>query len=138
MSIRVKSKVMTEIVEQAMREAPLECCGLMGGRADLITTVYPIRNVAVNPEVRYEAAPQDLFQATRQIRVNGEEFVGIYHSHPRSAAYPSPTDVELAFYSEAVYFIVSLASGRTIVNAFRICEGEISPVEYDVVMEQCA
>ena len=138
MSIRIKSAAVDGITEHSIRDVPNECCGLLGGRAGTISTVYPVRNVAASPETRYEAAPEDLFHATRKMREKGEELLGIYHSHPRSPAYPSPTDVQLAFYPDAVYFIVSLADERTIMNAFRICEGEISAVEYDVVMEQTA
>jgi len=138
MGIRIKSAAVEKITDHSLRDAPLECCGLLGGRVDVISAVYPVRNIAASPETRYEAAPEDLFHATRQMRENGEELLGIYHSHPRSPAFPSPTDVQLAFYPEAVYFIVSLADERTIVNAFRICEGEISRVEYDVVLEQNA
>jgi proteasome lid subunit RPN8/RPN11 len=138
MTIRIKSGAVDGITEHSLRDVPNECCGLLGGRGSLISTVYPVRNVAASPETRYEAAPEDLFHATRKMREKGEELLGIYHSHPRSPAYPSPTDVQLAFYPDAVYFIVSLADERTIMNAFRIYEGEISGVEYDVIPEQTA
>ena len=138
MIIRIKSSAIDRITEHSLRDVPNECCGLLGGRDDTISTVYSVRNVAATPETRYEAAPEDLFHATRKMREKGEELLGIYHSHPRSPAFPSPTDVQLAFYPDAVYFIVSLATERTILNAFRIYEGEISKVEYDVLMEQTA
>jgi len=126
------------MIEHSQREAPLECCGVLGGRNGVICTIYPLRNVAGSPETRYEAAPEDLFQASKTIREKGEEMIGVYHSHPRSEAFPSPTDVQLAFYPDAVYFIVSLALDRTIVNAYRICEGAISAVKYEEMIEQAA
>ena len=106
--------------------APLECCGLLGGGADAARTAYPLRNVAPRPEVAYEAAPEELFDAQRRMRARGEELVAVYHSHPRSAdPAPSATDVRLAFYPSAVYFIIGFdAAGACVLRAFRISERE--------------
>ena len=68
----------------------------------------------------------------RGIRQRGEAMLGIYHSHPRTAAYPSPTDVEMAFYPEAIYFIISLA-GAIDLRAFKINGSEIQEVAISVV-----
>lgn len=106
--------------------APAECCGLLGGRAGEAATVYRLRNVARDPRVAYEAAPEELFDAQRLMRARGETLVGIYHSHPRSSdPAPSTTDVRLAFYPAAVYFIIGFDErGRGVLGAFRISEGE--------------
>jgi proteasome lid subunit RPN8/RPN11 len=106
--------------------APEECCGLLGGREEKAETVYPLRNVARGPLAAYEAAPEELFDAQRRMRARGESLVGIYHSHPRSSdPAPSPTDVRLAFYPEAVYFIIGFDErGGPVLRAFRISERE--------------
>jgi proteasome lid subunit RPN8/RPN11 len=108
----------------ARARAPEECCGLLGGVGNRAASVYPLRNVAPRPEVAYEAAPEELFEAQRRMRARGETLVGVYHSHPRSAdPEPSATDVRLAFYPEAVYFIIGFdAAGACVVRAFRISE----------------
>ena len=73
----------------------------------------------------YETAPAELFAAQRRMRARGEELLGIYHSHPRSAdPVPSLTDVKLAFYPSAVYFIVGLGGAEPSLRAFRISERE--------------
>jgi len=64
------------------------------------------RNDADKPETRYFATPEELFAAMRRIRESGQALLGVYHSHPRTAAYPSASDVEMAFYPEAFYFII--------------------------------
>lgn len=115
---------------------PAECCGLIGGHNAQAQTVYPLQNVAADPLTTYEAAPGELFAAQREMRERDEELLAIYHSHPRAAEpVPSATDVRLAFYPAAVYFIMSLGAGAEQLGAFRIFEREKrwERVEYRVV-----
>ena len=117
---------LNEIIAHAREASPHECCGLIGGTADGKTqTIYRARNIAVDPLVSYEAAPEDLFTAQRAIRERGEQLLAIYHSHPRASdPQPSPTDVRLAYYPSAVYLIVGLGAPEPCVHAFRILERE--------------
>lgn len=110
----------------ARASAPEECCGLLGGEGNRAANVYPLRNVAPRPEVAYEAAPEELFEAQRSMRARGETLFGVYHSHPRSKdPAPSRTDVRLAFYPEAFYFIIGFGEGgECVLRAFRISERE--------------
>lgn len=122
------------------REAdPAECCGLIGGTGDgKARSIYSLRNVAADKIISYEAAPEDLFAAQRQMRERGEELLAIYHSHPRSAEpAPSETDIRLAYYPRAVYFIVGLAGLQPVIRAFRISEREErwEEVEYAIAGE---
>jgi len=85
--------------------------------------------------VTYEAAPEDLFAAQREMRVRGEQLTAIYHSHPRAnEPEPSPTDVRLAYYPSAVYLIVGLGSEEPCLRAFRISEreGRWEPAEFEI------
>ena len=125
-----------EIVGHARQASPHECCGLIGGQDARTQTVYPLLNIAADPLVMYEAAPEDLFAAQRAMRDRGEQLLAIYHSHPRSNdPQPSDTDVRLAYYPSAVYFIVGLGDEETRLRAFRISEreGRWERAEYEVV-----
>jgi len=115
-----------EMFAHARARSPEECCGLLGGEGGRAASVYPLRNVAPRPEVAYEAAPEELFEAQRAMRARGETLVGVYHSHPRSGEpEPSRTDVRLAFYPEAFYFIIGFdEAGGCVLRAFRISERE--------------
>ena len=107
--ISIQQAHVDEILGHARECAPRECCGLIGGTDGRAQTVYPARNSAADPLVTYEASPEDLFAAQRSMRERGEQLLAIYHSHPRSAdPQPSATDVRLAYYPSAVYFIVGL------------------------------
>ena len=105
--------------------APEECCGLLGGVECRAGSVYPLRNVAPRPEVAYEAAPEELFDAQRRMRERGETLAAVYHSHPRSSEpKPSATDVRLAFYPSAIYLIIGFGETGCVLRAFRISERE--------------
>jgi len=124
-----------QIIAHAREASPHECCGLIGGTANgTVQTIYRARNVAADPAVTYEAAPEDLFAAQRAMRERGEQLIAIYHSHPRATdPQPSPTDVRLAYYPSAVYFIVGLGSEEPCVRAFRIKDHEgWESIEYKV------
>ena len=115
-----------EMFAHARACAPEECCGLLGGIESEVASVHPLTNVAREPLKTYEAAPRELFDAQRLMRARGETVLGVYHSHPRSRdPVPSPTDVRLAFYPEAVYFIIGFDEQREcVLRAFRVYERE--------------
>jgi proteasome lid subunit RPN8/RPN11 len=113
-----------EMYAHAREASPAECCGLVGGAESAAQSIYRLRNVAREPFVSYEAAPEDLFDAQRQMRARGEQLLAIYHSHPRSGdPVPSETDVRLAYYPSAIYFIIGLEGEAASLRAFRIREG---------------
>lgn len=123
--IKLTREQIDEIFAHARASLPNECCGLLGGRDNFVNSIYKSKNIAADPLVEYEAAPQDLFRAQKMMRERGETLVGIYHSHPRqSEPVPSETDVRRAFYEQAVYFIVGFQNEKAVLRAFRIYEAE--------------
>jgi len=97
-----------------------------------------LRNVSGDERVSYEAAPEELFAAQRQMRERDEQLIAIYHSHPRAIEpQPSETDVRLAYYPSATYLIIGLAGSKPVLRAFRISEREQRwhAVEYAIADE---
>jgi proteasome lid subunit RPN8/RPN11 len=134
--LQITQNHFSQMVTHAREATPYECCGLIGGASDgKALTIYRTRNTAADPLVTYEAAPEDLFAAQRQMRERGEQLIAIYHSHPRSAnPEPSPTDVRLAYYPSAVYLIVGLGNDEPCVRGFRISEREgWTAIDYQIV-----
>jgi proteasome lid subunit RPN8/RPN11 len=129
-----------ELFAHAREQNPAECCGLIGGGADgRARTIYRLRNTAADPLVAYEAAAADLFAAQRSIRQRGEQLLGIYHSHPRAREpEPSASDVRLAYYPSAIYFIIGLSGATATLRAFRIDEsaGRWAVVDFDILDER--
>ena len=106
--MKISQKLIDEMVAHAREDLPNECCGMIGGRDGEATSVVRVTNAAASP-LRYEMDPQGQFDALKAIEGAGEELLGIYHSHTRSAAYPSQTDVNQAVaWPEQIYLIVSL------------------------------
>lgn len=108
---------------------PQECCGLVGGQQERFISYYPLTNVASEPTRRFFGAPAEMFLVMKQMRSQQQTLLGIYHSHPHSPAYPSASDVEAAYYPEAVNFILSLHPTRTLA-AFLIKDGDIIGINY--------
>jgi [CysO sulfur-carrier protein]-S-L-cysteine hydrolase len=127
--VRVPTDLIDEIVAHSREEAPNECCGLLGGRDGAATTLYRARNEFESP-LRYNVHPQDLIRITNELDEGGEELVGIYHSHTRSEAYPSQTDVNLAEnWPDPLYLICSLVDADApVVRAFAIRDGAVSEI----------
>ena len=131
--MRISQQLIDEMVAHAREDLPNECCGMIGGRDGEASRVVRVENAAASP-LRYEMDPQAQYDALKSIEDAGEELVAIYHSHTRSAAYPSQTDVnEAVLWPEQVYVIVSLQDEDSPdVKAFDLADLKIADVDLDV------
>ena len=109
------------LIAHARDDAPNECCGYLRAREGVVVQVFRAVNERNSP-YGYELDHRSLF-AANELDDDGFE-VGIYHSHPRSPAEPSQTDINLAHYPHWVYVIVSLA-GEPELRAWRIEDGRV-------------
>jgi proteasome lid subunit RPN8/RPN11 len=121
-----------EMVAHAQADAPNECCGMIASRDGDAVTVYRAENAAASP-LRYEIDGAEQYRIQMAIDDAGHDLGAIYHSHTRSAPYPSQTDINLAFYPDAVYIIVGLAEAEPEVRAYRIRDGQVTEAELSVV-----
>jgi proteasome lid subunit RPN8/RPN11 len=110
-----------ELIAHAREEAPNECCGYMRLRDGSVEEVFRAVNERKSP-YGYELDHRSLFAAND---LDDDGFgVAIYHSHPRSPAEPSQTDINLAQYPGWTYWIVSL-DGEPHIRAWRIANGSV-------------
>lgn len=107
--MRIPQALIDEIVAHAREGLPNECCGLIGGSEGVARRVYRARNEFASP-LSYQVHTSDQFRITeKEIPDRGEDLVAIYHSHTKSPAYPSQTDLNAAAgWPEPMYIIVSL------------------------------
>ncbi len=131
--MRIARSLIDEIVAHARADLPNECCGLLGGRDGELTSVHRARNAAAT-WLRYELHPADQLRIMNRIEADGEELRGIYHSHTKSEAYPSQTDINLAAaWPDPLYLICSLEDADApVVRAFEIRDGAVEEVDLDV------
>jgi len=135
----LSTEIREAIVDQATAELPNEACGLILGDAWAAAGGHPLRyepcrNRAASP-FRYEVDARDLYRLTVEADDGDLVFWGIVHSHTHTPARPSPTDIGLAFYPDALYLLVSLspdevdpATGLESLRAWRIVDGDIHEV----------
>jgi proteasome lid subunit RPN8/RPN11 len=138
------AQILQAMIDGARAAYPNESCGLIigdvpaaeGGRALRFETT---RNAAASP-YRYEIHPDDLYRLSVATDDADEVFWGIVHSHTHTQAIPSPTDIGLAFYPDALYLLVSLSDGHShpmtgtpSVRAWRIVDGVTHEVALEIV-----
>ena len=117
--LTIPTAIHEAMVGHCVREAPLECCGILGGIPPLVSSFHPLKNAAAS-ETRYEADGRDLINAVVALRARGAQMLAIYHSHPRWAAIPSRTDLEENHYGDLPRIIVSLLGPVRVVRVWRI------------------
>jgi len=110
-------EIADELVAHARSENPNECCGMIAGIDGVARRVYRVTNTEASPFM-YVMDPREQLRIMDEIDEAGWDLMGIYHSHTRSAAYPSRTDVELAFFPLTPYVIVSLQGADPVIRAF--------------------
>lgn len=127
--IYLTEKHKKKIVEHSKKEYPNEACGILAGKKGRVKKVYSVASTDKSA-VRFFMDSGKQFMAMREIEKNGLEMIGIYHSHPEMQAYPSPHDVELAYYPEVSYVIVALTKkDNPDIKSFRIVNGIIAEEE---------
>ncbi len=139
-AVAMPASIRDAIVDHARAEVPNEACGLIIGDRPAADGGRPIRwaparNLAASP-FRYEIDPDELLRLTIETDATDEVFWAIVHSHTHTPAVPSPTDLRLAFYPDALYVLVSLdpaeadpATGAASVRAWQIQDGSVREVE---------
>lgn len=131
--LQIERSFVDDMIAHARAEAPNECCGLLAGKDGRVVKVFGTNNTEKSP-VRYNVDPRELLQIDREIEAQGWQLVGIYHSHTHTQAYPSATDVKLAFWPGVVYLIISLKDrAGPVMRAFRIEDDNIMEEELQVV-----
>lgn len=129
---RLPKRFVDEIISHCRAEYPNEACGLLAGRQREAVSLFQMTNAERSPVI-YRMEPKEQLRVFNEIESDGLELVAIYHSHTRSKAYPSTTDVQWAYYPEAVYLIASLAEDEPELKGFSIVNKQVSEVELQII-----
>jgi proteasome lid subunit RPN8/RPN11 len=129
--MRIAAELLEEIVKHALEEAPNECCGVVsarGGDSAEAVAVHRATNTAASP-LRFEIDAREVLALTQEIEREGLELRAIYHSHTRTAPYPSQTDINFAANWPGVeWIIVGLDGGAPEVRSYVIDDGDVAEV----------
>jgi proteasome lid subunit RPN8/RPN11 len=120
-----------DMIDHSRSEAPNEACGMIASRDGEAVKLYRATNAAHSP-LRYEIDGAEQYRIQMEIDDSDLELGAIYHSHTRTEPYPSQTDINLAFYPEALYVIVGLAADTPDVRTFTIRDGRVAEADLDV------
>lgn len=156
--LKIPRKLLDDMIAHARELDPFECCGLLAGRNGTVSRHYRITNTvakdaravevfdgadvkqlgrlpdATKAEVAYFMDPKEMLAAFKDMRQQDLELAVIYHSHTHSPAYPSATDVGLAYYPDAAYLIISLENKSTPdLRAYWIKDRRVTQAEFQPV-----
>ena len=129
MTATIPVAVRRAIVAHARRDQPNDCCGLLLGRGTSVQFALPMANSLASP-TRYRISDEAHIACRRWLRgvAPALSIVGVYHSHPATAAEPSPRDLAEGMYPEWLYAIVGLGAKPPSLQVFRITRGRARQV----------
>lgn len=122
----LEQRYVDEMIVHAREEYPNECCGVLAAGGGQVVRLFRAENAEKSP-YRYNIDSRELLRIYKAIEDAGWELRGIYHSHTFTEAYPSPTDVRLAGWPDALYLLVSLQDPeKPELHGYYIREGQIT------------
>lgn len=130
--IELTKEIANKMLEHSKAEYPNEACGILGGKDSCVLSIFKMSNADKSPS-SFFMDPGEQLKIMKELRKNNMDMLGIYHSHVASKAYPSQKDVELAFYQDVSYLIVSLeGKDNPDIRSFKIKNGKIEeePIRY--------
>ncbi len=136
-SARLPRALRDELVTWARAGYPNEACGILSGtrshdEGGAPLAFHGLANAAASP-YRYLIDPGEQLRLMLALDDADQATWGIFHSHVRSPAEPSPTDIGLAFYPDALYLLCSLADmDAPVVRAWRIRDGAVTEVQLEI------
>jgi len=100
-----------QLIAEARRAFPIECCGLVSGLINQSiahgTALHPARNLSAACD-RFEIDPARHIALSRELRGTAQSLIGCYHSHPNGSAAPSPRDCDNTGENSFLWLIAAL------------------------------
>jgi [CysO sulfur-carrier protein]-S-L-cysteine hydrolase len=132
--LSMKQRQLDQIILYAASASPQEVCGMLAGRDNIVLQIYPITNVAAEPQTAFKMEQREQIHAMLQIDEQHLELLAIYHSHPPGTpAWPSETDLAETTYPDVTSIILALdGHGKWTLGAFQLRDGLVSEVAVQV------
>jgi len=130
--MRIARALVDEMIAHARDDDPNECCGLVSRRNGDAVKVYRTTNTEAS-RFRFVIDPAEQLRIYNEIEDAGLDLGAIYHSHTRSAPYPSQTDINFAKdWPGVLWIIIGLADGEPEVRTYEIRDGQVAEADLDI------
>ncbi len=130
--MKIKKEIIEKIIEHAKKYAPVEACGYLASKDEIVIKHYEMTNID-NSQEHFSFDSKEQFQVVKDVRENGWEICAVYHSHPESPARPSQEDIKLAHDPNMSYVIVSLVDSKEDVKSFKIKDSKVEQQDLEVI-----
>jgi proteasome lid subunit RPN8/RPN11 len=132
----ISRELLDQLIEHALADPANEVCGVLsvdpGPPAQAVRS-YRATNIH-HSALKFEIDSLELLELWQTIEGQGFEMGAVYHSHVRSAPYPSQTDINFAASWPGVeWIIVGLGNGEPEVCSYLIVGSEITEVPLEIV-----
>ncbi len=132
-ALQIPAHIFQRMIDQARAGAPFEVCGILGGKGNNVSAIYPMTNTDASRD-HFMMDPREQFSVVKALRSQELEMLAVYHSHPATPARPSEEDIRLARTPNVSYVIVSLADpSAPEIRSFKISGGKVGSEEPIVV-----
>ena len=129
----IPGSIYRELLDQAHKQAPIEACGILGGRGDRVEVFHPMTNTDHSAD-HFLMEPAEQFSVVKSLRAAGQRVLAIHHSHPASPSRPSAEDIRLALTPDVLYTILSLQRAEApVLKAFSLDSGVVT--EHSLIIE---
>lgn len=131
--LQMPMPIYQRMIGQAREGFPFEVCGILGGKGNIVSAIYPMTNTDASHD-HFMMDPREQFTVVKALRSQELEMLALYHSHPATPARPSDEDIRLAFTPDISYVIVSLADpSAPEVRSFRIADKKAGSEELRII-----
>jgi [CysO sulfur-carrier protein]-S-L-cysteine hydrolase len=134
-AIRLRQEHLDAMIQHALADAPIECCGILAAVDGAVVSVHPTKNVEASP-YRFRIDGLEQKRIEESMDEAGSELAGFYHSHTGSEPRPSPADIRMMstfFGPPYVHFVIGVADReKPEARVFYIEDGSATEQEYEV------
>ena len=128
----IPAATFSSMMAHCRADYPNEACGILAGCDLMVDEIFPMTNIEKSP-ASFLMDAEEQFRMMKELREKSLQMTAIYHSHPATPAYPSRKDLDMAYYEEAAYVIISLTEREPVVRCFSIINGKALEIGISVV-----
>jgi len=108
--LQMARSIYERIIGRAREGFPFEVCGILGGKGNIVSAIYPMTNTDASRD-HFMMDSREQFSVVKALRSQELEMLAVYHSHPETPARLSDEDIRLAF---ARHFVCDRFVGRAV------------------------